>query len=142
VPRARSLLTGRRPIAGAGEFNAGLKMRDVSPVMGLLAPGMVAFAFVAAVAWRRVAYRWWEFAAPWVAPVVWLSLNYAVPRDQPKGLGNLIEILGLSMLPAAYILMRAIAWKSRPRYVNGFTVLGGAAICAAIIYFVFPSIPE
>ena len=80
--------------------------------------------------------------APWIAPVVWLSLLYAAPRNPPKSLGNLIEILGLSVLPAAYILIRAVVWRSRPGFINGLSVLGAAASCAAIIYFLVPSIPE
>jgi hypothetical protein len=117
-------------------------MRVVSSILTVFAPGVVIFAVVIAVVHRKVSYLWWEYAAPWMAPIVWLSLSYATPRNPPKGLGNLIEILGLSMLPAVYILIRAIAWKSRPGLVNGFTVLGAAAVSAAIIYFVFPSIPE
>jgi hypothetical protein len=108
----------------------------------VLVPGVVIFAVVVAIVRHKVTYQWWEYVAPWIAPIVWVSLSFATPRNPPKSLGNLIEILGLSMLPAVYMLIRAIGWKIRPGFVNGFTVPVFAATCAAIIYFGFPSIPE
>lgn len=117
-------------------------MRFVTPIFIVLAPGIVIFGIVAAAVGRRVKCQWWEYVALWIAPIVWLSLSYAAPLHPPKSLGNLIEILGLSMLPAAYLLTRAIGLKNRPGLVNGVTVSVIAAISAALVYFAFPSIPE
>ena len=117
-------------------------MNVVAPLFAVLGPGMAVFCVAAAVARRKVTCLWWEYVAPWIAPTAWLSLNFAAPRNPPKSLGNLVEILGLSMLPAAYLLIRAIGWRSRPEGVNGLSVSGVAAIAAAIIYFTIPSLPE
>jgi hypothetical protein len=114
----------------------------VTPILIVLAPGMVIFGVVVAAVGSKAKYQWWEYVAPWIAPFIWLSLSCAAPLHPPKSLGNLVEILGLSMLPAAYLLARAIGLKNRPGVVNGATVSVVAAISAVLVYFVFPSIPE
>src|SRR5580698_7265175 len=103
----------------------------MSPVALVLGPGVLAFAMVVALVHRKVSCSWWDYLAPWVAPTIWLLLDDLVPRSRPKSLGNLIEVLGLSMLPAVYVLMRATGWKRRPKFINGFTLPGFAAVGAA-----------
>ncbi len=118
-------------------------MTYITSLTPILGPGLGAFvvAFVFLI-WTAPRWRWWEFFVPWFAPITWLWLVHYVPRYPAKSLGNLIEIMGLGLVPAGYLAIRATALRKLPPQVNALTVAAGAIVAAAALYFIIPSFPE
>ncbi len=92
------------------------------------------------IGWKRVHWYYWELLAFVLPFAVWWAISCL--GHFPKGLGNLIEPMYVSLVLPLGALVRVIGGKGMEsdEKVLAAILLGGMCVVAGIVYVVTPQI--